>query len=373
MIMTFHIYNNKKNIRFSVLSTAIHVVVCSLFIANIVACSTIDDDLSDCPTTTQEATLDYELRLVTNMTTEVQTQLTAQTDISLAASLTTYLSNIFTDYAKDVNLSFYDTQGDSTRLHHDRHVMNASEHSYTLYIPRQKYMHLAVANVEGDPVVHLENSDNCHSAVLQQIAGDTIDSHNTGIFTARQLMEMIEGVDQTFNVKLYMANCSAVLVVDPNGHDTSGMRVFTTGFATAFHIADSVYEYTTPSPMIRTKRLAPDENGCVGFCSVNFPSREPSATTPAPAGTTRTVIETTEPFIAQPGDEVLWEFHVFVPQPDGSITKTVLGIKEPLRAGQLKIVRCKLGEKGVVETSDHTVAISVVLNWNSGGNYEPEL
>ena len=337
------------------------------------ACSTIDDDLSDCPTTTQEATLDYELRLVTNMTTEVQTQLTAQTDVALAASLTSYLSNIFTDYAKDVNLSFYDTQGDSIRLHHDRHVMNASEHSYTLYIPRQKYMHLAVANIEGDPVVHLEEDNSCHDAVLRQVEGDTIDSHSTGIFTARQLMEMIEGIDQTFNVKLYMANCSAMLVVDPNGHDTSKMSVFTTGFATAFHIADSVYEYKTPSPMIRTKRLAPDESGCIGFCSVNFPSREASATAPAPATPTRTVIETTEPFIAQPGEEALWEFHVFVPQPDGSITKTVLGIKEPLRAGQLKIVRCKLGENGAVETSDQTVAISITLNWNSGGNYEPEL
>ena len=218
------------------------------------ACSTIDDDLSDCPTTTQEATLDYELRLVTNMTTEVQTQLTAQTDVALAASLTSYLSNIFTDYAKDVNLSFYDTQGDSTRLHHDQHIMNASEHSYTLYISRQKYMHLAVANIEGDPVVHLEEDNSCHDAVLRQVEGDTIDSHSTGIFTARQLMEMIEGIDQTFNVKLYMANCSAMLVVDPNGHDTSKMNVFTTGFATAFHIADSVYEYKTPSPMIRTRR-----------------------------------------------------------------------------------------------------------------------
>ena len=334
------------------------------------SCSTIDDDLSDC---SNGYKLDYELRLVTNMTTELQTQLTAQTDISLAASLTTYLSNIFTDNAKDVNLSFYDTQGDSTRLHHDRHVMNASEHSYTLYIPRQKYMHLAVANVEDDPVVHLENGDNCHDAMLKQIDGDTIDSHNTGIFTARLLMEMIEGVDQIFNVKLYMANCSAVLVVDPNGHDISDMRVFTTGFATAFHIADSVYEYATPSPMIRTKRLAPDENGCIGFCSVNFPSREPSATTPAPAATTRTVIETTEPFIAQPGEEALWEFHVFVPQPDGTITKSVLGIKEPLRAGQLKVIKCKLNSNGGVETTGQTVAVNITLNWNDGGQYKPEL
>ena len=39
------------------------------------SCSTIDDDLSDC---SNGYKLDYELRLVTNMTTELQTQLTAQ-------------------------------------------------------------------------------------------------------------------------------------------------------------------------------------------------------------------------------------------------------------------------------------------------------
>lgn len=345
---------------------------CLLCLAAMASCSLIDDDLSNCPPEQeQSATLDYELRLVTNMTTEVQTQLTAQTDVALAATLQEHLSSIFTDYARDVNLSFYDTQGDSVRLHHDRHIMNASEHSYTLYIPRQKYMHLAVANIESDPIVHLESDKLCHDAVLRQADGDTIDSHNTGIFTARQMMEMIEGIDQTFNVKLYMANCSALLVVDPRGHDISGMKVFTTGFATAFHIADSVYEYKTPSPMIRTTRLDPDESGFVGFCSVNFPSREPSSS--AAPKTTRTVIETTEPFIAQPGQEALWEFHVFVPQPDGSVTKSVLGIMEPLRAGQLKIVRCKLGENGGIETSDQTVAVSITINWNNGGNYEPVL
>ena len=337
------------------------------------ACSLIDDELSDCGKQTE---VDYELQLVTNMTTEVQTQLSAQTDIALAATLKNFLSSIFTDFAHDVHLSFYATQGDSTRLHSDEHIMDGSERSYTLYIPRQKYMHLAVANIEGDPVVRLENAESCHGAVLRQTEGDTIDSHNTGIFTARQLMEMIEGINQTFNVKLYMCNCSAMLVVDPNGHDTSGMQVFTTGFATAFHIADSVYEFKTPPPLIRTKRMEPDDNGDVGFVSVNFPSREPSTRNEEreDAGRlTRTVIETTEPFIAQPGNEVLWEFRVYMPQPDGSTTETILGIKEPLRAGQLKIVHCRLGDNGVVSADNQEVAVSVTLDWKEGGNYNQEM
>lgn len=336
----------------------------------LIGCSMIDEDLSDCG---EQAQMDYELELITNITTEVQTQLSAQTDVKLAETVSDYLGDIFTDYAQDVNLLFYGIDGDSTLLYHDEHIMNDSEHSYTLLIPRQKYMHLAVANVEGDPVVRLEDTESCHTAVLRQIDGDTIDSHNTGIFTGRQLMEMIEGIDQTFNVKLYMANCSAMLVVDPNGHDISGMRVFTTGFATAFYIADSVYEFKEPLPLIRTKRMEPDENGNVGFVSVNFPSREPSTPKLAEARPTRTVIETTEPFISQPGDEVLWEFRIYLPQPDGTITETILGIKEPLRAGQLKIVRVRVGDNGAIEANAPEVGVSVTLDWKPGGIYHPEL
>ena len=350
----------------------VSILLGAVFVMVLAGCSAIDDNLDDCG---EQAQMDYELKLVTNVSTEVQTQLNAVTDIALVASLKDYLGGIFTDYAKDVNLSFYAVGGNMGLLYHDEHVMNNSEHSYTLYIPRQKYMHLAVANVEDDPVVYLDGVENCKTAALRQVEGDTIESHNTGIFTARQMMEMIEGIDQTFNVKLYMANCSAMLAVDPQGHDISRMQVFATGFATAFHIADSVYEYTKPAPMIRTKRLEPDENGHVGFVSVNFPSPEPSAPQPAQAmdGSTRSVIETTDPFIAQPGEEVLWEFHIFLPQDDGTITKTVLGIKEPLRAGQFKIVKAKIGDNGQVEPEGSEVGVSVTLDWKPGGTYNPDI
>lgn len=330
----------------------------------------IDEDQSDCG---EEAKMDYELELITNITTEVETQLNTQTDVSLAASLKNYLGDIFSDFAHDVNLFFYGVENDSALQYHDMHIMNGSESSYTLYIPRQKYMHLAVANVEGDPVVQLEGTENCHTAVLRQIDGDIIDSHNTGIFTGRQLMEMVEGVDQTFNVKLYMANCAAMFVVDPNGHDISEMEIFTTGFATAFNIADSVYEFRTPAPLIRTKRLEPDESGIVGFVSVNFPSRDPSTPQSVETRQTRTVIETTEPFIAQPGDEVLWEFRIYLPQSDGTITETILSIREPLRAGQLKIVKVRVGDDGAIESEAPDVGVSVTLDWKPGSTYNPKI
>ena len=338
---------------------------CLLVLCLFTSCSMIDDDLDNC---TQ---LDYELQLITNMTTEVQTQLTAETDVSVASVLRAHLSDIFTDYAHDVDLSFYDTKGDSARLHHDEHIMDANQHSYTLYIPRQKYMHLAVANIVDDPLIDLMYDDRCYTAqvALRDLATsrgatsipDTIDSQTTGLFTARQLMEMIEGINQTFNVKLYMANCAAALVMDPQGHSTDGIKVYTTGFATAFNIADSSYVFSNPSPIVRTKLLHREsENDNLTFCSVTFPSREPLAT--------RTVIETEEPFIAQPDENALWELRVYVPQSDGTITETVLRVKEPLRAGQLKIIKCRIGSNGGIEVDGGSseVSTSVTLDWKDG-------
>lgn len=348
-----------------------------LLLLTTVSCSVIDEDQSGC---VEQAKLDYELRLVTNMTTELKTQLTTQTDVELADALKQQLGNIFTDYAHDVDLSFYDTHGDSARLQHEKHIMNANQASYELNLPMRHYMHLATANTLDNELVTLENDNYCHKSILSQVTRDTIDSHTTGIFTARQPMDVLEGIDQNFDVHLYMANCSASLVIDPRGHgQLDKIRVFSTGFATGFNICDSVYQYDARSPIVNTIRTTIDDQDKLAFSSVTFPSREPQQTA------TRTIIETEEPFICQPG-EPLWEFQVYVPQSDHSITRTVLSIKTPLRAGQYKILKCWIGEDGDINvgpddpdpdpdpsTISSEVSVSVTLNWKPGGTYNPEL
>ena len=114
-------------------------------------CSLVDEDLSDCVT---DSHLDYTLTLVTNVSTEISTQLeteiSTELELSAALSIREYLKNIFTDYAHDVDLSFYDVVGDSVRLHHEEHIMDANQSSYTLHIPVHRYMHTALANIVGD-------------------------------------------------------------------------------------------------------------------------------------------------------------------------------------------------------------------------------
>ena len=336
-------------------------------------CSVIDEDLSDCG---KQAKMDYELRLVTNITTELNTKLTTQTDIQLADILRQTLGDVFTDYAHDVDLSFYDTQGDSIRLQHDEHFMDANQASYTLNLPMREYMHLATANILDNPLVTLDADDKCHGAKLKQMERDTIDSHTTGVFTARQPMEVLEGIDQNFVVRLYMANCAAALVIDPRGHNTEGIQVYATGFATGFQICDSAYIFSEKSPIVRTMKLVPkSESEEVGFCCVTFPSREPDMT-----NQTRTVIETEEPFVSGESDEALWEFRVYVPSKNregtraaDTFTQSLVGVKKSQRAGELTIIKVYMGDNGEMISENPEVGVSVTLDWKQGGIYTPDL
>lgn len=321
-------------------------------------CSVIDDDLSDCPADEQQYQMEYQLKLVTNMTTEISTKLNTVTETSVANALRAYLKNIFTDFAHDVDLSFYDTNGSLARLHHDTHIMDANQKSYTLTLPMREYRHLAVANIIDDKMVGLMGDEFSHTSALTQnestkasLPVQYIVSHTTGVFTARESMVVLEGVDQTFNVKLYMANSAATLVIDPMGQTYKDIQVFTTGFANSFYISDSTYVYSTNPPLVKADKVE-NESELLCYTSVNFPSHDAGA---AVSGTS------------------LWQIKVYVTRNDDSITETTLDIPDPLRAGELMIIKGSLDSDGAVRPYDPKVGCSVSLNWNSGGEYDETL
>lgn len=324
-------------------------VTCLLLLMMQVSCSTIDDDLSDCPPEVNERDVDYELLLVTNIATELQTQLTTQTELKVADALSSHLAGIFTDFAHDIDLSFYGVDEDGFLLRNEQHEMNDNEKSYTISLPAQQYRHLALANLQDNSCVTKEGGKQSTTLTLQQKEAETVESHETGLFTARTDMDVMEGVEQSFHVNLYMANSAAALVIDPRGQQVKDVKVFSTGFATGFNVNDSTYTFAEKDPLVRTKSVATDTD-LLCFCSVNFPSR-------------------TE---AEDG-KALWEFRVYVTLDDGSVTETVLSIYEPLKPGELKIVKAYLDEEGVAHPTDSKVGVSVTLDWSDGGHYEQEL
>ena len=320
-------------------------------------CGLVDENLSDCET---DYNINYELKLVTNMTTELKTQLetavSTAIDVSASNALKNYLKNIFSDFAHDVDLSFYDVVEDSLRLHHESHIMDANQSSYTLYIPVHKYMHLAVANVAENNLVTLGKDEQCHTATLQQHIADTIGTHSTGLFTARLPMDVLEGVDQTFDVSLYMANCATALVVDTLGSGIKDLKVYMKGFATDFNICDSTYNFQF-STIVKTDELKLDTPGMC-FASVNYPSRD---TRP-----TKTVIETTDPFISQDADDALWKMLVSTKLADGTVLRTTLGVTKPLRAGQLKVFKAKAFPNGSVQPESPDLGVNSDPEWETG-------
>ncbi len=348
------------------------------------SCSTIDDDLSGCDNNYE---LDYELRLVTNLTTELrtelQTELNTEADLKIAAALRSYLMNIFTDYARDVNLSFYDTKGDSIRLEHFTDYIYDNRATYTLNLPKRQYMHLAVANVADNQLVGIGTDDYCHTAQLittnsgYTTTPDTIGCHTTGLFTARQPMEVLDSVNQTFNVHLYMANCAACLVVDTIDSGIEDIRVFTTGFASAFNICDSTFLFNATPPVVRTTKITDGEKGShLAFCSVNFPSK-PAATAHGASRDkqTRLVIDINNPFVKTVNEDSPWKLDVYVKTANGSITRTELFVNQELHAGEVKVLKAKITPNGAATLNGgkNNVGVNITLNWNSAGEYNPVL
>ena len=339
-----------------------HILFLIPVVAAFTGCGLVDEDMRDCET---DYNIDYELRLVTNMTTELQTELSLAADVRLATSLRTHLKDVFTDFAHDVDLSFYDVVrdqavADSVRLYHESHIMDANQSSYTLYIPVRKYQHLAVANINDNGLVQLENGGLCHGARLVQEVRDTVPSHRTGLFTARFPMDINEGEDQQFNVHLYMANCATAIILDTTDVSVHNVRAYATGFATGFNICDSTYRFNY-TPIVRADQIEVDESGCLCFATVNFPSRD--------LPETKVIIDTDDPFISESAEDAIWRYKVYTTLSDGKVTESILSITKPLSAGQFRIIKVKVLSNGGVQPSDPTVGVSVTLDWTPGQEY----
>ncbi len=341
-----------------------HIRLGSIGLALVITLSgCINEDNEDCEV---DFTARYDMHLVTNEGTELNTVLGAEADIYARQALSNHLRDIFSDYGRDLRLAFYDAEASTALQRADEHEMNATSATYAMRLSPHAYLHTALANVrDSGPVSVTGGSDSATHALSQQDA-DTVPSHGTGLFTARLPMRLATSKGQTFDVSLYMANCSAALVVDTVRCATmTGMRVASTGFATSMTVADSLYHFAQKFPMVRAPRVAVDDGAEQVYCSVSFPSRDPAGT--------RVVTETTAPFEADEAESVLWQVHAYVSLADGTVTQTILSLKKPLRAGQLKIIKGYVDESGAVRTDDMEVAVSVQLEWAPGISQEVPL
>ena len=320
--------------------------ICVLGAAAFTGCRLVDEDMSECG---KNFDLDYELQLVTDITTELSTELSMESDLEISSLLQTDLEGIFVEYARDVDLSFYDTDGSGLRLKHMSEVMNASETRYTLYLPVREYEHCAVANLRDNGAVALVGDENSRTARLEQQATDGVAPvHGTGIFTARQDIKVLSGMDQHFEVHLHMANAASVLVLDLSGAPSvESVTVQTEGFATGFSIADSTYVFDG-GQRNATREIDTEDALRRSFVAVHFPSRDAPETK------------------ADEGSQDLWRWLVYARMKDGTTTETVLHMQEPRPAGTFDILTGSVREDGVIQPGDYRVGASVTLDWHEG-------
>jgi hypothetical protein len=85
------------------------------------------------------------------------------------------------------------------------------------------------------------------------------------------------------------------------------------------------------------------------------------------------VIETTDPFDSDYEKEVLWEWVVYVTLEDDTVTENRLAFSQPLRAGELRVVRVRILPDGTLSTDDTSVGVSVTLDWKQGGSHDVPL
>lgn len=414
------------------------LIVCCLsaFALNQTACSVIDEDTDDCRA---EYDATYELHLVTNEEHEIQRVLLGESvDIAdalrndIAESLREHLKDIFSYDGRDLDLSFYDLNGFLPRHHQEQHSFDGQpvKHVY-LSLPVGYHKHLVTANINGNNSASYKNFDQSwHDALLgitftgpvpaydgtftpkygfprtvedidvglpaDYIPDTATPSMKTGMYAARRdLISPSYGSykdynepnvrsEYTFVQPLYTATCAAALVLDPRTAKFTDVKVYTTGFATDFNVADSTFIFDN-FPMIISEQVTLHNTPWLCYCTAQFPSREPSgnhAAVKSRAIDTSVYpdqppyrIDTDEPFLYDDCGKTIWRYDVYVKMVDKqgkeSVTRTLINIRHPLRAGQLKIIVGYIDDQGVIRLYDNELGGSVDLQWETGWIFNP--
>lgn len=315
--------------------------------------SCIDEDLSDCG---KDYSISYRLTLHSNIDVEINDVLTTTDQKQFGTELKQALGNVFTDYATDNDLSFFVNDALS---HHEANKMNANSASYTIYMPRNDYRHLALANTANETQVAIQQAELASTLRLEQVKADTIESHQCGLFSSR-LSIAADDFDHDLNTQLYMQNSAAAVFIDRNGQQPEEVFGFIEGTANAFMVNDSVYSYTK-NTIVKAKTIAKNER-YDGLAVVCFPSKNNlSAAERTPSLSTQ-----------ESADDALWQMHVIV-KINGKYTESILKVSDPLKAGQLRVLKVKMNADGSVTPTMASVGVSVKLDWKPGGSHDIEI
>lgn len=329
--------------------TVLSALILSALPLSFVSC--IDEDLSRCGV---NYSIDYRIELSASLRLTLDQQLTAPAEQQLAVALRKDLADVMSERAAVMDLLFFMVDGGSLTKHQTEEP-DANSLSMTVYMNRGDYHNIALATTHKNVGVSIYDQSTYSGIRLLQESGDTIDAHQAAIYMGYELLEMDE-TSNRFYVPLYMINSVPVLVVDPDGSPAVTVAAYTRRTASGIVCSDSTFTYDH-SAVMRTLRT--DGGGLVAYHSVCFPSTDTS--------TSRIGSDITEE------EGSLWEMDLYTRMPDGEYVKNTLYIKDPLRAGEMQIIKVKLDDEGRVVTDNPEVGVSVELDWKPGGDFDIEV
>lgn len=330
-----------------------HLLI-GILLLSISGCNLIDDDLSVCGV---DCTIDYELKLVADLNMSIHTQLQAEQDSAIAKVLENWISPIFHSDQNEVELSFF-SMNEADELHkHSVEQITARRQSFTFYLPRENYQHVAVMNVADNDASVLMGTSHSASMRISTKDVDTLPSQKTAIYAARCPIELENNDNQSFEVSLYAASCAVALVLDSAAFSMPKIEVLLSDMASGMSLNDSTFLFERN---VLTRSIA-ITGQCFG--AISLPSRDelPSAAPARRKGKTNEVA-------------ALWQLTTHVTLPDGKITETILSIDEPLRAGAIKIIKCEVQADGsLVPVQTSHVGATVTLDWKQGSEHEIDI
>lgn len=319
------------------------------------ACSLIDDDLSVCG---EEMTIDYQVQLQTELSLQLRTDLVLETDTNVRMALERWLDPIFTDKAKDIDLRFYNDETDVIR-HQIQDVINDNRTSYTIRLPKENYMHLAVANIADNHQAHISAGE--RSATMAVVLSDQTELSplTTGVYTARLPMVVTDST-RRFDVHLYMVTAAVAVVIHTEAcPDWQSLSGYMSGSASGFSIRDSVFYYTR-SPKILMERVPIEQNA---------PMHKSPQSAPNDALCYATVSLPTQ-------DDKPWSITATATLTDNRHTTTTLTIEKPLAAGDLRVFTFYMDADGKLNPdpeSSQEVGATVEVDWGEGTEIEIEI
>lgn len=330
----------------------------SLLVATaLTGCRLIDEDISKC---NNQVRLTYQLELDPEIIQELEDELDLHADEEIRAMLKGYIDGIFTNYARDVDLFFFDVDEPMLSLRTMSETMNSASNTYAISMPVRSYMHTALANVKVSGNVAVADKETYPTLRLEHNKEDGVYApQQSGLFTVHRRLDVGEKPNQRFRIKLEMANSATALILDTGkATHVTDLRVEVEGMSTAFNVADSTYVFDDTA-VFSTEMFSIGYKNC--FAAVHFPSHDAEDyDEDEDDGTKATEYDDDDT------ERKTWRWYVYATLDDGSVTRSTLEMRPPVKAGQLKIRNAFVKEDGEVGSNEVDVSVTVKLDWKPG-------